>query len=122
VTPSEIERLVAAIDDDPDSLHGDRTPAVDALVAHGLAALGEVLPLLEHAPELTRLRAQRVLEGVTLAWVRERVKENRPLTRSDTRAWQELWTANGAYDWQGTPDERRASVARWRAWLSGRVR
>ena len=44
---SEIERLVAAINEHPDHLHGDRTPAVDALVAHGLPALPHILPLLD---------------------------------------------------------------------------
>ena len=115
----EIARLVAAIDEHPDSLHGDRTPAVAALIEHGLAALPSILPLLETAPELTRLRAQRVLEGVTHAWVRERTP-SRASSRAHTRAWQALWREHGAYDWRSPPEARRDAVARWQAWLEGR--
>lgn len=113
---SEIERLVAAINEHPDHLHGDRTPAVDALIAHGLPALPHILPLLESDDELTRLRAQRVLEGATLAWTKEHTSA-RPLTHADTQAWQQLWTRNGPYDWRADSVARREAVRRWRAWL-----
>lgn len=112
----EIERLVAAINEHPDPLHGDRTRAGEALVRHGLAALPRVLPLLEDDQEFTRLRAQRVLEGVTQAWVRER-SPARPLTRGDTRAWQQLWRENGAYDWRGSAESRAESVRLWHEWV-----
>jgi hypothetical protein len=117
VSDPGIERLVQAIDEHPDPLHGDRTPAVDALVARGVAALPYIFPLLEDAGELTRLHAQRVLEGVSLAWVRERTPA-RPLTRDDTRAWQALWDSNGSYDWRAAEPARREAVTLWRGWLS----
>lgn len=117
---SEIERLVAAINEHPDHLHGDRTPAVDALVAHGLPALPHILPLLESEDQLTRLRAQRVLEGVTHAWAQAHATA-RPLTHADTRAWHQLWADNGAYDWQAPPAARHEAVGRWRTWLQGRT-
>jgi hypothetical protein len=113
----EIEQLVTRLNDHPDPLHGDRTPAVDALVRYGLPALPHVLPLLESGDDLTRLRAQRVLEGVSQEWVRERTP-GRPLTREDTHEWNDLWRVNGGYDWQAPPRARSASVARWNAWLA----
>jgi len=118
---TEIERLVSTINEHPDHLHGDRTPAVDALVGHGLPALPHILPLLESDDELTRLRAQRVLEGVTRAWLRERAGA-RPMTRADTRAWQQLWEENGAYDWRGSPEARSDAVRCWLTWLAGLAR
>jgi hypothetical protein len=113
----EIARLVAAINEHPDLAHGDYTPAVHALVRAGLPALPAVLPLLEADEPYTRLRAQRVLEGVTRAWVKARTPAV-PLSRRADREWQKLWQANGSYDWQAAPGGRAASVARWRAWLS----
>ena len=67
----DIARLVATINDSPDPSHGDLTPSVHALVRLGLPALPSVLPLLESEDKWTRLRAQRVLERTTRAWVRE---------------------------------------------------
>ena len=113
----EIERLVASIGAHPDLLHGDRTPAVEALVRHGRAALPHVLPLLEQGDEPTRMRAQRVLEGVTQAWVRERTP-SRPLTRGAEREWQRLWRANGSYDWRAPGGARAEAVRMWRDWLA----
>ena len=113
---SEIDRLVASIDDNPDLLHGDRTPAVEALVRHGLAALPVVFPLLEQGEEHTRLRAQRVLEGITQLWVREHTP-SRPLTQGAAREWQDLWRENGSYDWRGPAEARAEAVRRWRDWL-----
>jgi len=116
----EIERLVASINDRPDLLHGDRTPAVDALIEHGLAALPHVLPLLESEDEFTRLRAQRVLEGATQAWVRGEQGPARQLTQGSAQAWQRLWRENGSYDWRAAKEARTAVVGLWREWL-GRV-
>lgn len=113
----DIERLVAAIDENADLLHGDRTPAVEGLVRHGIAALPHVFPLLEEGEERTRLRAQRVLEGVTQAWVQEHTP-SRPMTRASDREWQNLWRENGSYDWKAPADARQESVRRWRDWLA----
>jgi hypothetical protein len=116
---SDIESLVATINEHPDPLHGDRTPAVEALIQHGVASLPYVLPLLAGEHELTRLRAQRVLEGVTLAWVRERTPSH-AMTRGDVREWQELWDANGSYDWRASPEARSESVGLWGDWVESR--
>jgi hypothetical protein len=113
----EIERLVASLNDHPDLLHGDRTPAVEALVRHGVDALPHVLPLLEDGDEPTRMRAQRVLEGVTQAWVRER-NPARPLTQGAAREWQRLWAENGSYDWRAPAGKRAEAVRLWRDWAA----
>ena len=113
---SDIARLIAALNDNPDPAHGDLTPAVHALVRLGLQALPAVLPLLEAEDRWTRLRAQRVLEGVTRSWVRRRTPE-RPMTRRADYEWLALWQTNGDYDWEAPPQARADAVARWRAWL-----
>ena len=63
------ERLVAAINESPDSLHGDRTPAVHALVEHGrdVDELTQVQDLLPTLIELCDLPANPALEGHSLA-------------------------------------------------------
>jgi hypothetical protein len=112
---SEAERLAQTINEQPDSLHGDYTPAVHALVRLGLAALPVVVPLLESEDRFTRLRAQRVLEGVTREWVK---RSAAPKTRPGaTYRWRALWSENGDYDWQADAAARAASVTRWREWL-----
>jgi hypothetical protein len=113
----DIARWIAAINDHPDAAHGDYTPAVHALIALGLPALRAALPLLVADEEWTRLRAQRVLEGVTRDWVRQRAAPSRPLSQSSEQAWLALWQENGGYDWRAGARAREAAVARWRGWL-----
>jgi len=95
----DIARLIATIDDSPDPSHGDLTPSVQS------------------DNQWTRLRAQRVLERATRAWVRERTPE-RPMTRKADYAWVELWQRNGNYDWEAPAEARTAAVARWQSWLA----
>ena len=115
----DVARLIAAINEHPDAAHGDYTPAVHALIALGLPALRATLPLLLASDDRTRLRAQRVLEGVTRDWVRQRMPPAPPLSRSSDAAWLALWQQNGSYDWQADAEAREATVARWRHWLEG---
>jgi len=113
----EVARLVAAINDHPDAAHGDYTPAVHALVRIGVEALPALLPLLKSADAFTRMRAQRVLEGVTRAWVRARTPSPR-LSQRPGSVWQALWRDNGNYDWHADAEMNAASIARWKAWLT----
>ena len=53
--------LVRTIDDDPDILHGDYTPAVWALCGRGLDGAEAILPLLEAPSDTTRMHAGTVL-------------------------------------------------------------
>lgn len=116
----DIARLVATINDSADPSHGDLTPSVLALVRLGLPALPSVLPLLESDDKWTRLRAQRVFERTTKAWVHERTP-GRGSSREADYAWLKLWQDNGAYDWEAPPAERTAAVARWQSWLGGQT-
>jgi len=56
-----IQHLVETIDDNPDRLHVDVTPSVRELSALRLPAAKAVLPLMDHANKVTRMRAFRVL-------------------------------------------------------------
>jgi hypothetical protein len=112
-----IAKLAAEINDYPDALHGDYTPAVHQLVKIGTAALPAVLPLLVSEDRLTRLHAQRVLEGVTRAWVQSRTVPVPP-TRKDASAWLKLWQENGAYNWEADAAARGQAVSLWRQWLA----
>lgn len=64
MTQEEIEAQIRALDEDADELHSDMTPAVSALAAIGEPALPALLEPLGAQSELTRLHAQRALEGV----------------------------------------------------------
>ena len=112
----EAEDLAARINASPEPLHADFTSEVRALIRLGLAALPSVLPLLEADDDLTRLRAQRVLEGVTRARIAGAASTDRE-RRAARRDWEALWHANGAYDWQAEAQSRGRSVVLWRGWL-----
>lgn len=64
MTDDEIDAHIRALDEDADELHSDMTPAVSALAAIGEPALPALLEPLAAPEELTRLHAQRALEGV----------------------------------------------------------
>lgn len=109
---ARIQALAEDIDAHPEPLHADYTAEVRALVEFGAASLEVVLPLLMAEKELTRLRAQRVLEGVTRS-----VVQTPPRSRGQ-RDWEALWRLNGNYDWRAPEAERAASVRRWQDWLA----
>ncbi|MGD9872048.1 MAG: hypothetical protein AB7S63_13510 [Thauera sp.] len=114
MTDDDTERaraLAASIDAHPEALHADYTAEVRALIAIGLPSLEAVLPLLMAEAELTRLRAQRTLEGVTRAWAGAHATGER-------QAWERLWAQHGSYDWRAPAQLRAASVRQWQAWLS----
>lgn len=110
---ARIEALAAAIDAHPEPLHADYTAEVRALIAIGLPGLAAVLPLLMADTELTRLRAQRVLEGVTRAWIGAQGGD-----RALQREWQALWARHGTYDWRAPAGARSASMRQWQDWLA----
>ena len=64
MSDDEIDAHIRALDDDPDELHSDMTPAVSALAGIGEPALPALLEPLAAPDALTRLHAQRALEGV----------------------------------------------------------
>ncbi len=103
----EIVTLVENINRSPEPLHADFTSEVRALVRSGLPAARAVLPLLLSPDELTRLRAQRVLEGVS----------RHVAADSWGGDWALLWHENGDYQWRAEAEKRQAAVDRWRVWL-----
>lgn len=115
-TGDAVAALLSTLHDAPDPLRRDVTPAVRALASRGLAALPEVLPLLFSADPETRRRAERVLQRVTFARVKERLAPGAPGPEAD-RTWRALWEENGGYAWDASEEAREASVRRWRAWL-----
>ena len=113
----DIEMLIRRIDDDPDPLHADVTPAVRALGAQGLAAVAPLLDLLASGGDDTRLRAQRALEAIVAARHGFRAGQGFP-SRAAEDAMRAEWQANGAYDYAADSHARTVSVAKWRKWLA----
>lgn len=112
----EISRLVGAINDEPDELHGDFTPAVLQLMNKGLAAAKAVLPLLNSPDSGSRARAYRVLEGVIKirnGWVPGQGFKN----FESQEKTQATLAANGNYNAQMEEPQRLAAIEKWRRWL-----
>jgi hypothetical protein len=111
-----IRGLVERIDEDVDPLHVDFTPSVLALSGQGLPAVRAVLDLLDAPDRLTRLRAQRVVEGVVMrrnGWTPGQGYHD-PAGEERTRA---TVTANGSYRADAPSPERRRAIDLWRRWL-----
>jgi len=113
-----IDHLIRRISDDPDKLHSDRTPAAAALEEIGLPALGQVLDLMRSSDPMTRLRAQRVVEGITMRHLGFRPGHGWDASEN-AQAWRRLWKEQGDLDWQAPDAAREESVAMWKRWLSG---
>ena len=112
----DIRQLLRAIDDEPDKLHGDFTPAVLKLMTKGLAAAKAVLPLLNSEDSASRARAYRVLEGVIKirnGWIPGRGYKD----REGQDRTQATLAANGNYHAQMEEPQRLASIEKWRRWL-----
>jgi HEAT repeat protein len=104
---------VRTLDDAPDPLHADVTPAVDALGEMGLPAAPALLPALGSADQLTRLHAQRALEAMVSrahGWVPGRGFPS----PADDRAAAAEWRARGDYSADAPPSVRAASIEAWR--------
>jgi hypothetical protein len=113
--PEALDALIRTIDDAPDPLHLDMTPAVGALGAFGPEALPRLLDLLDSPERLTRLHAQRALE---LAVYRSHgfvPGQGFPSDEAEQAAREELTSSGYAFD--GEPAERDAAVERLRAHL-----
>lgn len=114
---AELARLVATLDDDAEPLHNDFTPAVHALIARDVEGALAVVDLLDAPNELTRLHAQRVVEGVAMrhcGWQAGHGFADGAIGEARMRT---LLQRNGAYDWQAPSPARQRSMALWRAWL-----
>ena len=116
--PQALDACTRLLDAAPDPMHGDLTPAVNALGAMGPPAVRAVLGALADGERLTRLHAQRVLEDVVSRSHGFVPGQGFPSPGDDRAAAEEL-TALG-YDFDADPDERTAAVARVREWLEAR--
>ncbi len=114
-TSSELQTLVAQIDEEPDMLHLDFTPAVHALSERGAQAACAVLELL-HAPDtFTRLHAQRVLEGVLMRRAGWRPGQGYADAEAEPRVRTTLQEIAFAHD--ASEEERSEGATRWRQWV-----
>ena len=117
----KIAELIKRIDDQPDKLHGDYTPAGAQLIDLGEPALAPVLDLMLAEDGATRMRAQRVLEGITMktyGFVQGKGWMN---AIGETR-WRDFWLGLGNLDWEASKTARERSVSLWRHWLAERAR
>jgi len=102
------DALVRTIDDFPDDLHYQFTPAVVELIALGPAALPLVAPLLSASGATTRERAFFIIR---------RIVEASPALEP----WDTLVAELGAFH-HAAPDAEREPVAQqWRAWIAAHV-
>lgn len=120
-TPS-LADLIAAIDDAPDKLHAESTPATGALIDLGIAALPAVVPLLASPAADTRMRAQHVLEMVTMELFGFRRGHGWDDFAHEIR-WRDFWAAMMAEGADEAGEPSAASVvAHWQSWLDHRLR
>lgn len=113
--PSAIAACVRTINDGADELHLDRTPAVTCLIEIGMPALTPLLDVLLAPDQMTRLRAQRAIEGISLA---------QPEFQAPTRAardanWRAWWQTIG-YAYDAGEEQRQDAVSRLRTWAGTR--
>lgn len=111
--PRALEACLRTLDDAPDSLHADRTPAVACLIEIGRPALAPLVDRLEAPDEQTRIHARRAVEGITR---REFGFDGSTWSDTDRDRWLTWWASIG-YDHAGSTANRAAAVARLRAWM-----
>lgn len=114
--------LIAAIDDAPDKLHSESTPATEALIEQGVDALPAVIPLLASPDADTQMRAAYVLEMVTMELFGFRPGRGWEDFAHEIR-WRDFWTAMmvGSPDEAGEPGAA-SMVAHWQSWFDHRLR
>lgn len=117
-----LAELIAAIDEAPDKLHAESTPAAEALIDQGVDALPAVIPLLASSDADTQMRAAYVLEMVTMELFGFRPGQGWEDFAHEIR-WRDFWTAMmvGSPDEAGEPDAV-SMVAHWQSWLDHRLR
>lgn len=118
-TAEQVRALLARIDENPNPLHRNYTPAVNALIEIGEPALLPTLELMLADDRNTRLRTQTVIESVTAeqngfvfgqGWKRP----------GGEAAYRKLWSELGELNWEDPKAKRAASVELWKKWLLGR--
>ena len=110
--PGALEACIRTLDDGADPAHLDITPAVRALSTMGEQALPALLAPLDSDDSMTRLHAQRAVEGVFYAQRGFRAGQGFPSPADESRVRAELTAIGYAYD--AAPEQRRAAIARLR--------
>jgi hypothetical protein len=113
---AEIDALIRAIDDAPDPAHLDITPSVDRLAELGFAAASALLPLLDADDAMTRLHAQRALEGMVYRHFGFRPGLGFPDAAAED-AVRALWQSNGNYAYDHPHAQRQNAIECWRNYL-----
>lgn len=114
--PDALKACLQTLNDAPDPLHLDITPAVTALADLGFMAVPSLLSLLNNEDKLTRLHAQRALEIVISKRHGFVQGQGFPSSEAEKGARAE-WIENGDYDYRADKTSRTASIAKWQRWL-----
>jgi hypothetical protein len=112
----DIRRAIAALDEDPDPMHIDRTPAVRELSAMGLRAVEPLTGPLLSGDQDTRLRAQRAWEGIVYARHGFVGGQGFPDDAAEQAAVADLREVG--YSFEDGPQDREAAVGRLREWAA----
>jgi hypothetical protein len=114
------DELLAAIDDDPDKLHADYTPAVWALSHLGWEVAPRLLDLMLADSAETRMHAARALELIVDRAYGFVAGQGFPGQDAEEQA-RVLWMANGGYRYDTDASTRAEAVRLWRRWLASRA-
>ena len=119
MTDDDIEKAIASLDDDPDPLHGDQTPAVRRLAQIGVPAVSALTAPLLAESMTTRLHAQRAWESIVYARHGFAPGAGFPDDTAEETAASVITEVG--YDFEQSGDEREAAVARMRDWAQREV-
>jgi HEAT repeat protein len=114
--PDALSASLKTLNDAPDMAHLDMTPAVESLSEMGLDAVSPLLDLLMDDDEMTRLHAQRALEGIVNRMHGFQSGRGFPTPAAEQEMRNE-WQSNGSYDYAAPVAARAAAVEKWRTWL-----
>lgn len=111
-----ITDLLSRIDEAPDDLHNDMTPAVHQLADMGWQAAPGLLDLMTSDSTDTRLHAQRALEGILARDLGFVPGQGFTLAAGEDR-FRAIWSRNSSYAYDAAPELRAKAVSTWRQWL-----
>ena len=115
-TDADLSKLLAALDNEPDELHGDITPAVLALAELGWPAATSLLERMLVGSTDTRLHAQRAFEGILMGEFGF-VRGHGFARPEDEQRMRQLWATHGNYAYDDDEARRSKAVESWRRWL-----
>lgn len=118
----DIPELISKINNDPDLLHLDYTPAVHQLSECGIDAAIAVLPLLNSTEIWERYRAQRVLEGVVRRMYGWQPGKGYPVGIDGEEKVKKLFIKMGNYQADASIEIRNASMIKWEKWLKEKLK